>query len=72
MVWNAGDEVAHHILLPVRRLCTSLKVEEAHNQTDIARGPVFYCAEAADLSQPRLHVESLRLLMAQARSGQIP
>ena len=55
MVWNAGDEVAHHILLPVRRLCTSLKVEEAHNQTDIARGPVFYCAEAADLSQPRLH-----------------
>ena len=50
-VWNTGDEVVLHIPLPVRRLRANAKVEEARNHTAIARGPVVYCAESADLPE---------------------
>ena len=48
-VWNAGDEVVLHIPLTARKLRANHQVEEARNHAAIARGPVVYCAESADL-----------------------
>ena len=47
--WSVGDAIELTLRMPARLLVAHPKVEEARNQVAVARGPVVYCLEAADL-----------------------
>jgi uncharacterized protein len=47
--WAAGDEVEVELDMPVRLMAAHPRVEEARNQVAVARGPIVYCLESADL-----------------------
>ena len=46
--WRAGDAVELSLPMPVRRVVASEKVEADRGRVAIERGPIVYCAEAAD------------------------
>jgi DUF1680 family protein len=47
--WSAGDVIELALPVRARLLAAHPKVEEARNQVAVARGPVVYCLESADL-----------------------
>lgn len=46
--WQAGDAVEVSLPMPVRRVVANAKVEADIGRVAIERGPLVYCAEAAD------------------------
>ena len=48
-VWKAGDTIELDLPMEPRLLEAHPKVEEAHNQVAVARGPVVYALESTDL-----------------------
>jgi DUF1680 family protein len=46
--WQAGDVVEVSLPMPVRRVVANDKVEADSGRIAIERGPIVYCAEAAD------------------------
>lgn len=48
-VWSPGDRVELSLPLRTRLLSAHPLVEEARNQTAVARGPLVYCLESTDL-----------------------
>jgi len=49
--WKTGDKIQLEIAMPVRLLESHPLVEETRNHLAVARGPVVYCLEAADLPE---------------------
>jgi DUF1680 family protein len=49
-VWSAGDVIELSLPMQTRLLVAHPKVEETRNQVAVARGPVVYCLESADLA----------------------
>jgi DUF1680 family protein len=47
--WSAGDKLELDLGMEVRLIEANPKVEEARNQVAVARGPLVYCLESADL-----------------------
>lgn len=47
--WSPGDEIQLHLPMPVRVLRGNRLAEEITNQVAVARGPIVYCLESADL-----------------------
>lgn len=50
--WQAGDKVNLHLPMPVRFTTAIDSVEANKGRVAITRGPLVYCAEGADNSQP--------------------
>jgi DUF1680 family protein len=46
--WKAGDKVTLHLPMPLRFSHAIAEVEADHNRVCLTRGPLVYCAEAAD------------------------
>ncbi|MCC7491971.1 MAG: glycoside hydrolase family 127 protein [Fimbriimonadaceae bacterium] len=47
--WLPGDEITLHLPMAVRLLEAHPRVEQCRNQLAVARGPILYCLESADL-----------------------
>jgi DUF1680 family protein len=47
--WSSGDSIELTLPVEVRLLLSHPRVEETRNQVAVARGPVVYCLESADL-----------------------
>jgi uncharacterized protein len=46
--WRPGDVVELHLPMPVRRVASHDSVAENNGKVAVERGPIVYCAEAAD------------------------
>ena len=57
--WQAGDEVALDLPMPVRRVRAHPRVLADHGRVALARGPLVYCIEGAD--HPGIDVWDLEL-----------
>ncbi len=51
--WEAGDRIELLLPMPVQLVGSHPLVEETRNQVAVKRGPLVYCAEAADLPENR-------------------
>ncbi len=49
--WKQGDTITLNLPLDVRFMRAHRKVDSAHNQIAVARGPILYCLESPDLPQ---------------------
>ena len=58
--WKAGDAIELSLPMPVRRVLSHEKVAANAGRVAIERGPVVYCAEAADNGGPRLQPRAAR------------
>ena len=47
--WSAGDKVELDLGMQTRLIEGHPKIEETRNQVAVARGPIVYCLESADL-----------------------
>jgi len=54
--WSEGDQVVLTLELPVRRVFAHPSVRACQNKVAIQRGPIVYCAEQADHSDPVRHL----------------
>ncbi len=54
-VWNAGDEVALTLPMPVRRVLCSDKVAANRGRVALQRGPLVYCVEHPDVAGGKTH-----------------
>ena len=53
--WNSGDKVELELPMPMRLSVADERVKADSNRVCITRGPLVYCAEAADNDQPVSH-----------------
>jgi DUF1680 family protein len=50
--WKAGDAVALHLPMPIRRVHADPRVKDDAGRVALARGPLIYCVEAVDENMP--------------------
>ncbi|MDR1633154.1 MAG: glycoside hydrolase family 127 protein [Dysgonamonadaceae bacterium] len=59
--WKTGDKVTLHLPMPLHYTCAIDKVEDDRGRVCLTRGPLVYCAEAADNKFPvsQAYIETL-------------
>ena len=50
--WKDGDVVSLDLAMPVQRVAANANVKDDHGLLAIQRGPLIYCLEGCDQSQP--------------------
>ena len=54
--WKQGDTIELNLPMPIRRVLCNEKVKENNGRVALQRGPIVYCAEAADNGGQVAHI----------------
>jgi DUF1680 family protein len=54
--WKQGDTIEVKLPMPIRRVLCDEKVKENNGRVALQRGPIVYCAEAADNGGQVAHI----------------